>query len=103
MFEKSCRCGKSKMNFKIDIGPFYVTDCCEAEGYDAEGNKALKELTDEEKDLAAQAANSSDAENLTITDDSNLDAEPANEETPEPQQSPVTEETKKSNKRNRNK
>jgi hypothetical protein len=34
MIEKSCACGKSKKNFKMDIGPFYVADCCKDAGYD---------------------------------------------------------------------
>jgi hypothetical protein len=38
MEEKSCRCGASKKRFKMDIGPFYVGECCEAAGYDGLGN-----------------------------------------------------------------
>lgn len=37
MFEKPCRCGKAKMNFMHDIGPFYVADCCREAGYDNTG------------------------------------------------------------------
>ena len=39
MKEKSCRCGASKKRFKIDIGPFYVGECCLNAGYDDLGNK----------------------------------------------------------------
>lgn len=38
MKEKSCRCGASKKNFKMDIGPFYVAECCNAAGFDDLGN-----------------------------------------------------------------
>ena len=33
-----CRCGEQNKNFKYDIGPFYIAECCEAKGYDAKGN-----------------------------------------------------------------
>lgn len=39
MFLKECRCGKSKKNFKMDIGPFYIDECCSEAGYDCQGNK----------------------------------------------------------------
>lgn len=39
MFKKKCACGKSEKNFKFDIGPSYVGDCCSAEGYDALGKR----------------------------------------------------------------
>lgn len=117
MYEKTCRCGKSKANFKIDIGPFFINDCCTEAGYDVQGNLPQKELTEEERALAAAAANSPDADNLTVNDDSTLDADEATFEEPqfegynvaaEPQQSPASEaapiETKTSNKnKNKNK
>jgi hypothetical protein len=34
MILKSCVCGASKKNFKMDIGPFYVGECCKDAGYD---------------------------------------------------------------------
>lgn len=43
MMEKTCACGASKKNFKIDIGPFFVDDCCLAAGYDELGNKPQKQ------------------------------------------------------------
>lgn len=44
MIEKTCRCGKTKKNFKIDIGPFFVDECCLEAGYDEVGNRVKKEL-----------------------------------------------------------
>lgn len=44
MIEKTCRCGKTKKNFKIDIGPFFVDECCLEAGYDEVGNLVKKEL-----------------------------------------------------------
>ena len=46
MIEKSCRCGKIKKNFKIDIGPFFIADCCIEAGYDYLGNKAELKVED---------------------------------------------------------
>lgn len=55
MIEKTCRCKKSKKNFRIDIGPFFIGECCVEAGYDELGNKkgtdpnieaALQEITD---------------------------------------------------------
>jgi uncharacterized membrane protein YqiK len=42
MFEKTCRCGKSKKNFKIDIGDFFVDDCCLEAGYNELGELVKK-------------------------------------------------------------
>mgnify|MGYP000844095888 CR=1 FL=1 len=39
MTEKSCRCGASKKRFKVDIGPFYIAECCEEAGFDNLGNR----------------------------------------------------------------
>lgn len=44
MYEKTCRCGKSKKNFKVDIGPFYVDECCLEAGYDEAGNLKKKDI-----------------------------------------------------------
>jgi hypothetical protein len=38
MIEKPCRCGSSKKSFKINIGPFFVGDCCLKSGFDEFGN-----------------------------------------------------------------
>lgn len=48
MIEKSCRCGKIKKNFFMDIGPFFIGDCCIEAGYDHKGN-LVKELEAEQK------------------------------------------------------
>ena len=46
MYNRPCRCGKIKKNFKHDIGPFFMGDCCFEAGYDIygykEGQKAPK-------------------------------------------------------------
>lgn len=39
MFEKPCRCGSTKKNFRIDIGPFFIAECCKKAGYDNLGNR----------------------------------------------------------------
>jgi hypothetical protein len=75
MFEKSCRCGKSKKSFKFDIGEFFIDDCCTEAGYDEQGNRAQNELSEEEKALAAAAANAPEADSLQSNDDPSLDAE----------------------------
>lgn len=49
MFKRSCRCGKQTKNFKYDIGPFFITQCCVDAGYDHLGNK--KSEVDPKKDL----------------------------------------------------
>jgi len=54
MFLKSCVCGKTSKNFKFDIGPFFVTDCCEEAGYDCKG--VLKEPKVEEKQQVTEPA-----------------------------------------------
>ena len=41
MFMKTCRCGKTKKNFKFDIGPFFVDECCIEAGFDELGKKKL--------------------------------------------------------------
>ena len=62
MFKKKCRCGTTEKNFKMDIGPFFINECCEKAGFDEKGLKAedcnkeeealtplLKEVQKEEK------------------------------------------------------
>jgi hypothetical protein len=46
MFPTKCRCGHHQLNFKKDIGPFFVDDCCIAAGYDAAGNLPKEESKD---------------------------------------------------------
>lgn len=61
MIEKTCRCGKTKKNFKVDIGPFFVDECCIEAGYDEVGNLKKKpmDLTGlpSQEELEQQAAN----------------------------------------------
>ena len=38
MYQKECYCGKSKKNFRMDIGPKFMNKCCKEAGYDAKGN-----------------------------------------------------------------
>lgn len=39
MFKINCACGKANKNFKYDIGPMYVDECCKAAGYDDLGKR----------------------------------------------------------------
>lgn len=52
MFEKPCRCGKTKKRFKKDIGPFFINQCCRDAGYDNRGElvEAPKEQASVEKE-----------------------------------------------------
>lgn len=47
-----CKCGETEKNFKIDIGEFFINECCEKAGYDYLGKKS----EDYEKEAAAKAA-----------------------------------------------
>lgn len=50
MFQKPCACGKSKKNFRFDIGPHFINECCLEAGYDELGNPPeSKEKPVEEK------------------------------------------------------
>lgn len=49
MFKKKCRCGKTEKNFKLDIGPFFISECCEEAGYDHAGRKPSKKPTEKAK------------------------------------------------------
>jgi len=51
MFKKDCRCGSSTKNFKNDIGPFFIAECCEKAGYDIYGK--TEEDYEKEKDPEA--------------------------------------------------
>lgn len=70
MFEKSCRCGATKKNFKIDIGEFFIDECCTKAGYDHMGKKAV-DLEDLglDKDKLDQQLNSDDTQKLEIQDE----------------------------------
>lgn len=50
MKEKSCRCGLSKKRFKMDIGPFFVDDCCLKNGFDELGRPITSEPAPLEKE-----------------------------------------------------
>lgn len=39
LIEKACRCGSIKKRFNMDIGPFFIADCCIEAGYDHLGNR----------------------------------------------------------------
>jgi hypothetical protein len=54
MIEISCRCGASKKRFNINIGPFYIAECCEEAGYDHLGNR--KDVAPESLGLTEQDA-----------------------------------------------
>lgn len=43
MYEIPCRCGKVKQNYKMNIGPFFINDCCIEAGYNHLGEMIKKE------------------------------------------------------------
>lgn len=47
MMEKPCRCGKIKKNFKMDIGPFFIAECCIEAGYNNKGEMVGKPKKEE--------------------------------------------------------
>lgn len=49
MFKKPCRCGKTEKQFKMDIGPFYISECCKMAGYDYLGNLSEETKPQEKK------------------------------------------------------
>lgn len=78
MIEKSCRCGQIKKNFRIDIGPFFIGECCIEAGYNHLGKKLEAKdlgLTEDQVKSALESG-----ESLEIKDDPSLDAEPEVEE-----------------------
>ena len=77
MFKKSCRCGASEKNFKMDIGAFFIGECCELAGYDAFGQKTKEALSNEE--IAAMAQDLAGADDLMIKDEPQVDAAPEDE------------------------
>lgn len=75
MYLTKCACGDSEKNFKVEIGPFYVGECCEAKGYDHLGQKPqepgmsteetsdlMKELDSQANELIVEAESTSDEE-----------------------------------------
>lgn len=38
MFSIKCKCGARSMMFKINIGDFYIDECCKLAGFDHLGN-----------------------------------------------------------------
>jgi len=50
MFKKKCRCGESEKNFMMDIGPFFIAECCEKAGFDEKGNKEGEPTQEEIKE-----------------------------------------------------
>jgi hypothetical protein len=77
MIEKTCRCGKTKKNFKVDIGPFFVDEL---------GKKKV-ELEDIglDKSKVDEVLNSEETQNLEIVDEG---------EQPDPQEEAQPEESK---------
>lgn len=72
MMEKTCRCGKTKKNFKVDIGPFFIAECCTESGYNHLGERFEPEdlgLKTEDVEKALETAGS-----LQVVDDPSLDA-----------------------------
>ena len=49
MYKKTCRCGKTEKNFKMDIGEFFIAKCCLEAGFDKMGNKDEKKVKTEVK------------------------------------------------------
>ncbi len=81
MFEKSCRCGKTKKNFKVDIGEFFIDECCTEAGYDHLGKRAVDvEDLGLDKDKLDQQLNSQETQNLQIQDDKSLDEDKEEEQ-----------------------
>lgn len=62
MFRKPCRCGKTKKNFKIDIGEFFINECCEAEGFNQYGLKGDEKPAPPELEEVEDIFKSSDEE-----------------------------------------
>lgn len=72
MFRRKCVCGATEKNFKKDIGPFFVDECCEKAGYDHFGKKQ-EDYDAEGEDLANQFLNDgedqSESENMDMSSD----------------------------------
>jgi hypothetical protein len=79
MIEISCRCGASKKRFNINIGPFYIAECCEEAGYDHLGNR--KDVAPESLGLTEQDA--AEVESAKLVEDSS--EEPKEDEASQPE------------------
>ena len=75
MMEKSCRCGKIKKKFMIDIGAFFIADCCIEAGYDHLGKMKDIGLSKEE---VSKLVEDPVIENMEIVDEGEV-----SEETPQ--------------------
>lgn len=54
MIQIPCRCGTTKKNFRVNIGDFYIDECCEKAGYDHAGNREGEApIVLKEKEVAA--------------------------------------------------
>lgn len=42
-YEVPCRCGERRKRFKMDIGEFFIDDCCTEKGFDHLGRQKLAE------------------------------------------------------------
>ena len=54
MFSIPCRCGKTKKNFKVEIGEFFINKCCLEAGFDRLGNKVEKSEDVEDSEEARE-------------------------------------------------
>lgn len=93
MLEKTCRCGKTKKNFVIDIGPFFIEECCIEAGFDHLGNKKItaEDVGLTEAEVAA-ATNPEVTDTLEVLDEGEL-PDPNEEQAEESQEDEKLEET----------
>lgn len=54
MFKIKCKCETQEKSFKINIGEFFIADCCTKAGYDNKGLKAGDEAPSEGNDSEPQ-------------------------------------------------
>lgn len=80
MYLKTCRCGKTQKNFKMDIGPFFINKCCKEAGYDVHGKKAedaveqVKEANEMAADQIIEDMNPADINKDGKVDEQDLSA-----------------------------
>lgn len=86
MIEKTCRCGKTKKNFQIDIGPFFIAECCTEAGYDHLGNKFEVESVNLKTEEVQKVLESKETQALEIVDDPKDDADEPEEVVEQPPQ-----------------
>lgn len=97
MIEITCRCGKSKKTFKHNIGPYYVDECCLAEGYDELGKKqSVTVVTDTE---LRDGETIEDAEKRVVNEIFDLAANLQDDTSPEPQEQDNSETEKEAKKK----